>query len=258
MAKKKAKVKTDTAANDLIKLIHPDIGWDEPDDEGAPATKQDGPDYAAMLAAMQGQVATMQSQMETLHRTNMALMAQPVNAPVAPKVQEFSMEGLPDPALQPSEYAREVNRRVQESIRSQQAFTEHQRAQTNSAKGTEEALWERFQEVYADYASAGEDKIRFVAEKVVAQAQKRGLDVNKYVTGAQDVFMADVAKEYDNIFGKPGADDDDDDDDDDSGDVRTAGMFGGVPSGGRPTTGDADEDDMFTMLRKKKIKEGWY
>lgn len=165
------------------------------------------------------------------------------------------MDGLPDPVLQPTEYAREVNRRVQDSIRSQQEAARFQQSQTQAAASTEEQLWERFQEVYSDYAE-DQKKVKYVAEQVIAAAQKRGLDINKYVTGAQDVFMADVVREYDSTFGKPGADDDEDEDD--TPDDRTGGMFGGIPSGGRPTAGAEAEDDMFLTLRKKKMKEGWY
>lgn len=257
MAKKHKK----QSPEDLIKLIHPDIGFDEPEDvEQSGQQKQSGPDYEALLTAMQQQVAQMQSQMETLHRTNMALMAQPVSAAPAPKVTEFSMENLPDPALQPTEYAREVNRRVQDSIRSQQEYARFQQQQAQSSQGVEEQLWERFQQTYSAYAGDPK-KVRYVAEQVIADAQKRGLDVNKYIMGAQDVFMADVAREYDALFGKPRDPDEEDNDEDESNeedDTRTGGMFGGATTGGRPTAGAEADSDMFTALRQRKIKEGWY
>ncbi len=117
------------------------------------------------------------------------------------------------------------------------------------------------------------EKIDFVSTQVAKAAQRKGLDVERYMFLTQDKFLDDVAKKYIDVFGDPTESDDETEDYDDTprrrraaapararrqsvrrnreeeDDNRTGGIFGGNESGGRPSRSrDSDEESGPSMI----------
>lgn len=236
----------------------PDLPYDDGTDDnaGQQAAATKGPTTEELLA----RIEALTSQVSGLQSTNTALMSQPQmhNAPPAPTLD---LSNMPDPTLDPEAYARETIMRQQKFNESQRAVQEYNAQQQQVEQRRLNALWEQFQEAHPGYDNI--EQIEFVTRKVVQRAADRGLDVNKYMYANSAGFMNDVVHEYDKIFGQP-ANDDDDDDNDVSGtieaaDDRSAGIFGGMESGGKPAQGGKDKPgDMFDDIKAFQKKTGFY
>jgi hypothetical protein len=210
-------------------LQMPDLQWLEtPEEKTAKATAA-GTDDATTLKALQDQIAKLSGDLDNQRQTNMALMAQPM-IQAAPQAPSVNMKNLPDPTLDPEAYAAEVAQRTTAYIGQVQQLQQAQAASVGQSDRRVEALWQDFNEKYPQF-SKNPDQVEFAATKVAERAKARGIDVGKYIFGAAPVFMADVAKEMEKVFGKPV--DPDADDEATGDDVRTAGIAGGQESGGR-------------------------
>jgi hypothetical protein len=236
----KAKQTKTTADPNAGRLIMPDLQWMETPEEKAEAQKAAGTDANAQLKALQDQIAALKGDLENQSAANRAMMAQPL-VQAAPQAPKMDMTNLPDPTLEPEAYASEVARRTTAYI----GQVEQQRAAAAGAAQSEtrrvDALWEDFTEKYPQYADKN-DQVEYVATKLAQRAAARGLDVNKYVFGASGVFMSDVAKEMEKVFGKADTDTEAEDDEPDN---RTAGLAGGQESGGRAVKPDEGPRSAF-------------
>lgn len=165
------------------------------------------PEASATDKAMEARLAALAAQVESLERANAALMSAPMvkqqpQLPDAPAA--LSMEGLPDPTTQPEEYAKELNTRIANHTKAH--FDYNQRvAATNAA--TEKTQKEQFDELWSDFNIEYDEladhpkQVQFAANEVIERARKRGIDIERYVFQNRAKFFADVAKEYDTIFG---------------------------------------------------------
>lgn len=243
-----------TPAADTRKAM-PDLQWMETPEEKAQTAKASG-QQSPDLAALQAQIAKLSQDLDTQRSTNMALLTQPIiETPAA--APQLDMTKLPDPTIDPEAYASEVARRTTAYIGQvdQQRQRGAQQAQTKNSRV--EALWDDFGSKYEAYAGDPE-KVEYAATKVAQRAQKRGMDVDKYVFGASSVFMADVAAEMDKLWGKPEEADDLPDEEDN----RTAGIFGGQESGGKPAKGEEarsafQPNSMFGDVQAWQAKTGF-
>ncbi len=141
-----------------------------------------------------------------------------------------------------------------------------------------DGLWEDFGDLYPDY---DQERVEFAAGKVAEKAKRKGIDVEKYMFVTSERFIKDTAKEYERLFGVPEEDDDDtsipkrtrkakpardgqtrnrrvrDDNDDDDG--RSASIFGGQESGGRPGRREPnDELNMIDDIQALQRKTGFF
>jgi hypothetical protein len=206
------------------------------------------------MAVMNSKLEAMSAAMEKLQQANMMLMAggpppaQFTPPPAAPVEVE-----LPDPVDDPKGYADALRKQIMSEL-SHAKDVETQAAvgqQKEQAKYGE--LWDEFQIKHADY-SKDFKKVRYAANIVAENAQKRGLDMNKYMFTYRDQFMADVVKEMNSIFGM-----------EDSGkqyvneDNRTDGIFGGRPQQAPAAVKeDGPDDDPFKDIREFQIRHGFH
>lgn len=233
------------------------------------------------------QIADLAKQNEELRNSQMAMLTTPSRSQVQEVFvpQDPNKIELPDPALDPNGYDNAVARRNE--IRSSNQQRQQEINQRRLADQTEkvENLWDAFSDKYPDM-SEDKEKVDFVATQVSKAAQRRGLDVERYMFGPmQDKYLADVAKKYVEVFGEPEGEDDFEDttsrrrassrtdtrsssrrrnreEDDNVG--RTGGVFGGNESGGRPSSRSRDDDEdarqnsMIDDLQALQRKTGFF
>lgn len=231
------------------------------------------------------QIAELQRLNEETRRENMALLSTPRNVSQVGFVEtKVDSVPLPDPALDPDGYDAAVGKR--QEIRSQNADRKRDfdRTRQQEINDKVDGLWEAFGDRYADMAE-DKERIDFVSTAVVKAAQKRGVDIERYMFVTQDKFLSDVAKKYVEVFGEPDSNDADDFDDaprsrrassrdtsrsrtrsrsrqeDDEG--RSTGIFGGNESGGRASQRrDRDDDEngpnMIDDIQALQKKTGFF
>lgn len=254
--------------------------FNDVDNEDHPEEKQDD-----KYDALAKQMADLQSRLSEAERTNMALLQSPNQwKSQVDQVVEVKPESipLPDPALDPEGFDRASGQRTELRL----ANAERRRqAELNQRQETSEKvneLWSDFAEAYPDI-SENKKRVDFVATSVVQAAQKRGIDVQRYMFVNRDRFMSDVVKEYENIFGKADASDDDYQDDPparrsssraaprnqsrrrdraEEDDNRTGGIFGGNESGNRTSSNRSREDEtggsMIDDIQAIQKKTGFF
>lgn len=215
------------------------------------------------------QIAALTSRLDAAERAVLAPREVTINQPAAdtgPKLKELDLSGLPDPWAKPDEYTKEFNRRqaavVQDNYRIMQEYDTRTRSSRAQSDDRFVTLWEDFKEQNPQFEGK-DDQIAFVAQKVAQREVSRGVDPNRYMFQTSGRFFDDVKKEYEKVFGKT----------DDAGEAptgaepppnRTAGVFGGMESGGKPSGSagdDADDekqpptmiDDLKTVQRAMKL-----
>lgn len=250
MAKVSTKRKADAEAA-MTGLSFPQIGEDEP---VTVTEKGDDKGQADQLATLQAQISSLVERLDSAERTNLALMATtPKVEPTVTQPQAVKLDNLPDPGLDPEGYARELMKRTQESVTSLLQSQQQQQQQQTSQGDRIKNLWNDFNEKYEDYAD-DPDKVEYAAQKVAKRAKARGLDVERYMFGAQEKFMADVAKEMEKTFGKPKAAGEEEEE----APTRTA-IFGGNEGGSRLSQVQAEQGgDMLAELHEIQKKSGLY
>jgi hypothetical protein len=187
----------------------------------------------------------MEKDMSQLRATNMALMSAAPQTTTVPTVKEISTADLPDPVDDPEGYTKELNARIADTLNSHAEVRKFEQTQAATATSQQEALWGAFKEQFPDYADKY-DQVQFVAEKLVKEAVAKGLDPQKYMFQNQSGFIADVGSRLQEVF--PVAATNDDSDSDDDADTTTAGIPGGLESGGKITTKAKAEEDAGTDM----------
>lgn len=204
---------------------------------------------------------------------------------VEPKDVRFSLEGMPDPITEPEKYAAEMQTRINATFEARQAAHNQSLEAANSQQAQSNALWSQFSEMYPDWAE-DQEKVRFAAEAVINAAKAKGLDTEAYITTFSAQFCKDVAGKLEQTFGPLDVEGDEEDaGDDDFGDGfeengyedeiprsrkakqdsqededgRTAGIFGGMESGGAPARGKQEKkSDMITDLIEVQRRSGFF
>jgi hypothetical protein len=238
MARKKAPV--EPAADDIFAHFERHgRSLNGPDE--APV-KQDNAqtELLARLAALEQQNTTLQDQIRrsTLYGT-------PTQTPdprgqVTYKDIKPDFSGIPSQIEDPEGFSRALAERTTTAFEAREAAREqHQREQAErSAAAT--GMWEAFSNAYPDW-KPHEDVVETVSGKVAERAKAAGMDMQKYFGASRDLFFADVAAELQKKYGKLIEADDGTpapaakrrDENEDEG--RTAGIFGGNETGGKPT-----------------------
>lgn len=234
--------------------------------EGKPSPQASEPTVAELMEQLKG----LQTRIDSTERANLALSTASPTVVQEPKEPTFSLDGLPDPIDDAKGYAAELASRQAKYQGELQNF--YTQKQNNTAAQTDNAgaLWDDFKEQFGDYAEDMEG-VEFATLKARNAAQRRGLDLNKYMYQNSDRFFRDVIKHYDARFGKPGEEEDDVDvapaprrkakrmSDQDEDDGRTSGVFGGLDaSGGNRVPKAPPVGDMIKDLQDVQRKTGYY
>lgn len=242
--------------------IHPDLEFQDGPSEATPEQN----DAEKRLAALEASLAERDARLAALQEQNLALMTTPATAPVPPQPpRQVSYEGLPDPSLDPQAHGQALAER----LRAEQHETERYNNELAAAREQEteryNAVWNDFAITHADYADKRE-QVEWAASKVLQKSRAKGINDQRYVFGHPEKFMADVVKEFDSIFGKPGGDDEGNEGSPTPAPARkstasrTVGMIGGMEGGGKPSKSDSNpqNDDMFRDIRQFQLKHGFY
>lgn len=220
--------------NDVLKSMFPDLPTrDDEENETKVETKTGDDDYSKVIEELRAKVAEQDRALEESRRERLALMSTPQRV-VAPQPPKIDNSNIPNPIDDPEGYANAIRKQIEAEANYKQEVQQFQQQQQQQQTGRLTSLWDSFQEAHPDYAE-NQKRVEIAATQVVQRAQQRGLNLDQYMYGNSSLFMKDVIKEMDDLFGKPVADTDDDDDDtDDTPDSRTEGIFGG---GGRSAAG---------------------
>lgn len=238
----------------------PDIDFDdtglEQPGNGPTDNKTVTVDWAAKYAELEGRLNSLQEE------RNLLLAKPLVNVPPQPP-QPMSFDGLPDAALDQVAHDRALVERLNEHNRAVAAFEAQVQGQGQSREQRYDAIWDDFSVEYEDYAE-DQSKAEFAASKVLARAQKKGIDIDNYALNHTAKFMKDVAAEMDSIFGAP------------NGETapnmdinpkqaprarasRTDGMLGGGEGGNKPAKATAgNPNDMGQVIRKFQLDYGFH
>lgn len=256
-----AKVSTKRRNNDFEEADKGILAHFGLDDDASDKDKDDNKGKSDDMQALRDQISEMQRNMEQMQRTNMALLSQPMQTPrveqlTRPQEQDFG--DLPDPTLDREAFDKalrdRVNSMVTQQVQAVKGTLDTARAQEKAA----DDLWADFSTKHDAY-SEDQDKVEFAATKVVSEMKARGVDVQKYMFQARDQFFKDVTAKYDTMFGKPGAEQVEQDEQEDEDTQRTAGIFGGLESGGAPAKGKQESPgDMIKDLHDLQRKSGFF
>lgn len=258
--------------------------FDDVDNEEGKVVEQD--DRYEVLAK---QIAELQRANEEIQRANMALLQNPSwgsQTEFQPQLEDPNKIELPDPAIDPAGYSEANLRRLRIQNENDRRLREADDRKKKTVEEKAEALQEAFAAKYPELA-LDQEKLDFVSVKVAQDAQKRGVDVQRYMFLTTDKFLDDVAKRYVKVFGEPEPLEDDDYDieedrsnnlrreasasrrrnsrrrsrqEDDDVVSRTSGIFGGNESGGRPGRARDDDrgPDMIDDLHAIQRKTGFF
>jgi len=228
----------------------------------------------AQITALTGQIDDMNRR--SMMRSTPAPAPQPGPKPVsASDVQLDLVSGMPDPSLDPNAYHRTVQDRVAAFVKAQgEVIVQRAQPRQDDSQATADRLWNDFSEQYPEWAEYG-DIVQVVAQQVVQREQAKGIDGQLYVIGNTSTFFKDVAAE---LGKKYGALIEGDEDEGEEGfehevvasrrdnpfedDGRTAGVMGGMESGGKPNRGRPstapEGSDMIADLQQMQVKTGYY
>lgn len=170
----------------------------------------------------------------------------PAQAPVytPPAAQTPQKWDWADPVTEPDAFAATLGQYttyvIEQRDAAQRAEQEKVRAQSQKAN----ALWADFSSQYKEYAEKG-DQIGYAYRRVADRLAENGIDPLDYGTVNKPALFQQVVDEYTKVFGpiKPTQSSDDDDN------SRTAGIFGGFESGGKPAEGKEAPGDMIKDLK---------
>lgn len=186
---------------------------------------------------------------------------------------------LPDPALNPKEYADAVERRAELRIANKQKRESFERRRDDDLNARVQGLWADFSK-YAPAIAVNNERVEYVAQKLAEEAKARGKDVEKYMFVTRKTFMRDLVDRYEQVFGPVEEEDADDDnfeedsrpaprrnarrassrrnrEEEDSG--RSAGIFSGHPAS-VPGAARVKEEDggMIADIQEAQKKSGFF
>lgn len=230
------------------------------DERGNP--KQAAPQVDA-LDELQKRLTALEDENRRLRQTSQALQT------AAPRVQQDIpappkldlTDGLPDYVSDPEGFNRALAERVSAYTN---GVVEHRDAQRNAAaqqqndiKAKTDRLWKGFTEKYESLKDQTE-LVEFAAGRVLAEKQAQGLDIERYAFTSSEDFYEDVAKRVYTLNPALAPKQDTDPFNRDVPEGRTAGVFGGQESGGRPAEQSRDVPGDFIADVKALQKIGGF
>lgn len=220
------------------------------------------------LADLEKQVAVLTEKLTSAENDRLALMAKPSGGGeqdngYKPLPTTLQTDDLPDPTVEPEKYVTELNKRVATVATNAATNVASQNKQANDEQSLYTQVWNEFGSKHAKYAENA-DLAEYAAGRVLRAAKANGYDVAKYITVAKDRFFEEVVDTMNHL--NPGLKGDDPDGGDKPDkkaeeDNRTAGIFGGEASGGKPDDteqGFRDNNDMFADVREFQEKFGFH
>lgn len=234
----------------------------EPQNDHTPTGDDKAPPQDQVVLGLMQQIIDMRREMDALAMSSMRGPAgpTPTNVVVPQAPPTLNMADLPNPVTEPTKYGEELAKRM---LDHQNAVANYNRQQAEAATGTAQtaeqslnALWEDFQLEYPDI-SEDEERLGYIAQKVVTKAKARGIDPQRYMFGNQDRFMRDVANEYKRIFGDTG-EPDRQITDPNMADGRTAGVFSTPGGTGERRQAAPGPGDMIKELQERQRKSGFF
>ena len=248
--------KTEKAEGEFDWLSQPNMGDDEPNPEKDKGGEEEPSETAQLIALIQEQNRNIQDQVRQSNETAMGIAAgaQPKpQAPVAPQPREVSFDGLPDPVAEPQAYHTEVARRVQATTEAnvlarttyEREAAQHQQQGVTRADGLWDEFKDRYGDTYKGMVEDGADLESFAetaARRVLAKAQRRGVDPDTLMFGNTDRFFREVNDELGVILAplaKKGDGEGEGEGEEEEAN-RTGGILGSKPAG---TGGSQDVKD---------------
>lgn len=233
---------SDMWANDKFSAQFGEIGGPDP-----AFADQNKPDVD--VDKLMERIAALETQTASLKGANDALMAQ-FDRP-APKIdpQPKGPTTLPDPMLDAEGYGRGLEERIVGRLDAQRAAERAQQEEARRLEQQSNQLWETFSTRYPEYKEFP-DRVEFVASRVSEAAAKRGVDLRRYMLQTPDQYLADVATEYQKVFGEKK----------DPEPNRTGGVFGGLETGGRPSpsANPPEAGDMIADIHAMQRRTGFH
>lgn len=268
----------DESIFDFFRAHRPEMVPQAPTQPPSPASRAEPVDYGREIAELRRRNEELERR---LNETPIPRAATPTPSGVQPKDVRLSLDGLPDPAVDPEKYNSELQTRLNATLEAQRAALLNESSVQSQQQQQAAALWTQFSEMYPDWA-ADEEKVRFAAESVINAAKAKGLDTEAYITTHASRFCEDVARKLEQTFGPLDSGDETGDDDadgeegeddftaptprqprqkaeSDDDDGRTAGIFGGIESGGNPARGKSEKKgDMISDLLVVQKASGFF
>jgi hypothetical protein len=249
VSKKPLRKKTETQDDPFASgPSFPDIrdGYDERAEE---ETAAKGPTMEDLIA----KIGELQSQVEQSQKERMALFtAAPVKTDTAPQAVELKLDDLPDPTLSPEAYSKALSERVAGYVKSTTAAEQARLNAERQGNNRVEQLWSEFSTKHAEYAE-NQELAEFAALQVARELQGKGIDLERYMFQNRDAYFKDVVTKMDKLVPKaePEAEAEPE---------RTAGIFGGLESGGAPARGRQPQrmPDMVQDLQESQRKSGFF
>lgn len=222
--------------------------------------------------AADDQLARIQATLERLEQENRDLRERlyrpdPSPAPAVPPPQpKFDLQGLPDPVQDLDGFRRDLETRVNGYVQHATATSVQQVREETSSATEAERLWAEFQRNYPDWAKY-EELTSSVASQLVNRVKARGGDPKKYLFQDSKTFYSDLDRELRSKYGALLTPEEAEEEDErraadlmGEDDGRTAGLFGGQESGGRPSAPKPGQEsgDMVKDLQDLQRKTGFF
>jgi hypothetical protein len=251
-------------------------GLPKPEPRGKVEAKKE-PTVAELLEKMGAMQERIDAQARETARATTVGNSTPTPTFAEPAPQ-LNLENLPDPVADPKAYAAEIATRTLGFQNTLTAYEARKRdALTPKPMGDPDAVFADFADQYPEYAQE-EERLAFVTAQVSKKLSKRGVDVQKYLYQHTDQLFADLLKEYDAVFGKPGEELDGEDGEieaapaprqrqrrarnpeieDDEGDGRTEGILGNQEPGTRQAGNTPRPGDLIKDLQDMQRQSGYY
>lgn len=228
--------KREPTSDDILKRMYPDIMSSEDYEQKDPPTQPpQNQQSSAEVAELKAQIAALQGRLDSQSRANTALTTRQ-GPEVAPQPPQIDFKQAPNPVDDPEGYAAFITRAINVQVQHEKDMFYHQQGQQQSLQQRTDYLWNEFSAKYPDHAK-DDRRVAIAAKEVVARAQAKRQDIDKYMYDNSEAFMQDVVKEMEALWGPVKQATARDDDDDDGEDGRTDGLFGsGQQSGDDPAT----------------------
>jgi hypothetical protein len=165
---------------------------------------------------------------------------------------EVDLNNLPDPVVNPKEYAQAIVQRGDAVLRTRQQQANWEAQQAEQLNQRTQAIWEQFSKDHPGLADKA-DLVEAAAGKAIAKARQMGMDPNRYMFSATNQFFNDTIGVLEGWGIKDAPAEEEEEVVKPSG--RTAGIPGGLDSGGRLSAGkDPDETRIPTLMEEVR---GW-
>lgn len=281
--KKPRKAATPAAGDIFEHFAAHNPGYSEEEAPTRASNDRGGDQLSTLLARIEGLERQNQELMDFQRRVSLA-PARHSEAP-SPRQEEeapanLDLSGMPDPIEKVAEYNAELSRRVAAYVQLRERAASKTANAGRRSEETAEQLWSDFSTKYPEWAKH-KDLVGVMATKVARKAAAKGINTEAYMGAASDLFFKDVISEleasgYSRLIQRDDEEEDEVEEDfipeapqnrgpakarnvEEEDDGRTAGIFGGQESGGRPVKGaQSGKTDMLQDLRDIQSRTGFF